>query len=139
MIRIRAFLFANLSGFCFSASGVAKSTVFCGRLGGVARPAEPLPVGSLPEQRHITLVRDDVVNIRGSNNQVAGRTVTTQRMLGQVARSSLLPLVVVATGRAGFAGFLAGEALKQVQVIVAVARVARELVAALGVAGFLGA
>lgn len=60
-------------------------------------------------------------------------------MLGQVARPGLLPLVVVATGRAGFAGFLAGEALKQVQVIVAVARVAREPVAALGVTGLLGA
>ena len=60
-------------------------------------------------------------------------------MLGQVARPGLLPLVVVATRRAGFAGLLAGEALEQVQVIVAVARVAREPVAALGIAGFLRA
>ena len=137
MILICIFLIEKSAIFCTRAPGVAKSTVFCGRLGGVARPAEPLPVGSLPEQRHITLVRDDVVNIRGSNNQIAGRTVATQRMLGQVARPGLLPLVVVATGRAGFAGLLAGDALEQVKVIVAVARVAREPVAALGVTGLL--
>ena len=63
--------------------------------------------------------------------------MATQRMLGQEASASLLPLVVVATCLAGFAGLLAGEALEQVQVIVAVARVAREPVAALGIAGFL--
>ena len=137
MILICVFLIEKSAIFCIRTPGVAKSTVFCGRLGGVARPAEPLPVGSLPEQRHIALVRDDVVNVRSSNNQVAGRAVATQRMLGQVARPGLLPLVVVATRRAGFAGLLAGEALEQVQVIVAVARVAREPVTALGVTGLL--
>lgn len=137
MILICVFLIEKSAIFCTRAPGVAKSTVFCGRLGGVARPAEPLPVGSLPEQRHIALVRDDVVNVRSSNNQVAGRAVATQRMLGQVACPGLLPLVIVATRRAGFAGLLASEALEQVQVIVAIARVAREPVTALGVTGLL--
>jgi len=65
--------------------------------------AKALPVGSIPEQNHVTTVRDDVVYISRHDHAAFLLAVNAQRMLGQVALARLLPPVGVAALVAGTA------------------------------------
>ena len=47
----------------------------------VARPAERLPVGPIPEQSHVTTVRDDVVDDAGRLYDPLTLAASAQRML----------------------------------------------------------
>lgn len=64
---------------------------------------QALPVGAVPEQHHVTSVRDDVINVRRSCHTPLLLAVLAQRVLGEEARSRLLPAVVVAALAAGAA------------------------------------
>lgn len=74
-------------------------------LRGVAGAAQAHPVGTVPEQRHVASMRDDVVNRVGRCHPSLAIAVHTERVAIEVDQPSLLPLVVVAalTGR-GLAG-----------------------------------
>lgn len=58
--------------------------------------AQALPVRAVPEQRLITSVRDDVVNISRRLDATITSAVSAQRVLAQVARPGLLPPVSIA-------------------------------------------
>ena len=66
-------------------------------LRGVAGAAQTHPVRSIPEQRHVASVRDDVVNRVGRPHHSLALAVHTQRVVIEVDEPSLLPLVVVAS------------------------------------------
>jgi hypothetical protein len=61
--------------------------------------AERLPVAFVPEQLHVTLVRDDVVDAlrRRSSALVIAEGISTQRMLPQKHQTKAAPSGVVPT------------------------------------------
>jgi hypothetical protein len=101
-----------LVDFLFSAPGIAETTILGGRFAGVARAAEALPVAPIPEQGHVTFMRDDVVNIRRRNHLTCLLAAPAQRMLGQPACPSLLPLIVVVALGAALSRLGPGRALE---------------------------
>jgi hypothetical protein len=81
--------------FLFSAPGIAETTILGSRFAGVAWATQALPVVPIPEEGHVTFMRDDVVNISRRDYLACLLAAPTQRMLGQPTCPSLLPLVVV--------------------------------------------
>lgn len=69
----------------------------------VARLAEGLPVGLIPEEILVTSVRNDVVDDAGCSRSSLPGAVGAQRVVTEVLLSRLLPSVVVATLGAGHA------------------------------------
>src|SRR5690606_23458790 len=69
-----------------------KAAVFGGRLAVVVRLAERLPVAAIPEQRLVAAMRDDVVDHRRGLDASFPGAHAAQRMLGEEAQPSLLPL-----------------------------------------------
>jgi hypothetical protein len=102
--------------------------------------AERLPVAAIPEKNHVAFVRDDVVNLSRCYDFAGSIVLSTERVLNQETFACLLPLVVVAALGAGltlpFAALGLG-ALADVYMIIAVARVAGQHIATLGIAWFL--
>jgi hypothetical protein len=98
--------------FLFSAPGIAETTVLGGRFAGVARTTQALPVVTIPEQGHVTFVRDDVVNIRRRDHLASLLAASAQRMLGQPTSPGLLPLIVVVALGAALSGLRPGRALE---------------------------
>jgi hypothetical protein len=63
----------------------------------MALVAQRLPVGAIPEERHVALVRDDVIDV-GCCDQIAELIVLcAQRMRSKEACSSTLPAWAVAS------------------------------------------
>lgn len=63
-------------------------------------------IGVLPEQRPVTPMRDDVIDVGGRLDSTAALALDTQRMLAQIRRSVGLPLAPVATGVTATARFV---------------------------------
>jgi len=106
----------------------------------VAGVAKGLPVRAIPEHGLVTLVGDDVVKVSGCYHQPLALALSTEWMLGQVGLACLLPLVAVPALSAGLTLPLAAlglGTLADVRMVIAVARVAGQHIAALGIAWFL--
>jgi len=63
----------------------------------MASLAKRLPVGLRPEQRHVALVRNDVVNDRTSGDSASPLAIDAQGIGSQVDEARFLPCVVVTT------------------------------------------
>jgi len=63
----------------------------------VAGLAEGLPVRSIPEQREVSVVRYDVVDLSGKDNEILCEMELTEGMSAKVPLACLLPSVVVET------------------------------------------
>jgi hypothetical protein len=72
----------------------------------MARMAQALPVGPLPEQIHVTTMRHDVVDVGRCCNTTSLLAVDAQGMLGKEAFAGLLPPVAVPTLAAGATSLL---------------------------------
>lgn len=59
--------------------------------------AERLPIRAVPEQRHVALVRDDVIDGECRRHPALLLTHPAERMLALESRSSLVPLMGIAT------------------------------------------
>lgn len=103
----------------------------------MAWTTQALPVVTIPEQGHVTFVRDDVVNIRRRDHLAYLLAASAQRMLVQPTCPSLLPHVVVVALGAALSRLGPGRTLEQVCVIITVPRVTGQRVAALGIARLL--
>lgn len=64
-------------------------------LRGVAGAAQAHPVGTIPEQRHVASVRNDVVNRIGRCHPSLALAIHAQGVVVEVYQSGLLPFVVV--------------------------------------------
>jgi len=70
---------------------------------------EALPVRTIPEEHHVTSVRDDVVDIGSSLHASYLLAMDAERMLGQIALARLLPSIRVAAFVAGASLLLRGR------------------------------
>jgi hypothetical protein len=78
-----------------------EPTVLGRRLAVVAPLAERLPVGPVPEQTHIAMVRNNVVDNGRRLGPTAMETHHTERVFGQVGQPGRLPPPVVAAYHGG--------------------------------------
>ena len=76
---------------------VAETSILTRRLGVVMRFAQWLPVGAIPEQTLISLVRHDVIDDGCRPGSATSCTLGTQRMLGEETCASLLPPCAITT------------------------------------------
>src|SRR5690606_33152926 len=73
----------DLPGGLRAAPLVAEATVLRSRLPAVARCAQRLPAGAVPEHRFVAIVRDDVVDDVGRSDQIMALAFHAQRMIVQ--------------------------------------------------------
>lgn len=65
----------------------------------MARLTQRLPVGTIPKQRHIPIMRLDMVNHRCRRNPSLPLTVSAQRMAQQIRSAGLTPTAAIPTAR----------------------------------------
>lgn len=80
------------------ADAVSESAVLARRLPRVTFVAKRLEVVNAPEQVRISLVRPDVIYVRGGRYLVMPQAFLAQRMRGDVPVTKLLPPIAVASG-----------------------------------------